>query len=165
MTTKTMLTATAAALALSIGAAAPALADAAMCKDGMMVKSDTMGGDMKQDPMMKDNAMAKGGEMAMKDDGMKKDDMMKDNTMAKGGEMAMKDDGMKKGDTTMDDKSMGAGMMTADYTVKTGDSLWSIAAMTLCDGKKYPTIVAANADMLKGGMTIQPGQVLHIPGD
>ena len=86
MTTKTMLTATAAALALSIGAAAPALADAAMCKDGMMVKSDTMGGDMKQDPMMKDNAMAKGGEMAMKDDGMKKDDMMKDNTMAKGGE-------------------------------------------------------------------------------
>ena len=70
-------------------------------EDHIEKNCDTMGGDMKQDPMMKDNAMAKGGEMAMKDDGMKKDDMMKDNTMAKGGEMAMNDDGMKKGDTTI----------------------------------------------------------------
>ena len=102
---------------------------------------------------MKDDAMAKGGDMAMADEGMKKDDAMKDDAMAKGGDMAAADKPMKDG------------MMMADYTVKMGDSLWSIAASTLCDGNRFHEIVDANADMFHGGMMIHPGEVLHIPGD
>ena len=90
----------------------------------------------------------------MADDGMMKDDdgMAKD-AMADG---KMADDGMMKD---------GGGMMMADYTVKKGDSLWEIAAATLCDGAKYPEIVAANPDAIGSDMMVMPGQVLHIPGD
>ena len=55
--------------------------------------------------------------------------------------------------------------MMGDYTVKSGDSLWKIAAATLCDGDRYPEIVAANKDMLGNSMMVHPGQMLHIPGD
>ena len=88
------------------------------------------------------------GDGMMKDDkGMAKDAMADDK---------MADDGMMKD---------GGGMMMADYTVKKGDSLWEIAAATLCDGAKYPEIVAANPDAIGSDMMVMPGQVLHIPGD
>ncbi len=111
-----------------------------------MAKGDAMA----DDSMKKDD-------MAMADDSMKSDDAMKDDAMAKGDAMA--DDSMKS------DDAMKGGAMMADYTVKMGDSLWSIAAATLCDGNRYGEIVKANADMLHGGMMVHPGDVLHIPGD
>lgn len=46
------------------------------------------------------------------------------------------------------------------YTVKSGDSLWSIAAKQLGDGSRYTEIKALNN--LKSD-TIHPGQVLKIP--
>ena len=154
---------TALALVLSLGA--PAFAGSAMCADKAAMAKDAMMKDdgMAKDAMMKDDGMKK--DMAMADDKMTKDTMMKDDAMKK--DMAMADDkmakdGMAKDAMMKDDK---AGMMMAEYTVKPGDSLWSIAESELCDGAKYPEIVSANADMLSGGKTVHPGQVLHIPGD
>ena len=142
MISRTMVGLSAATLfALALGTAMPAAAAPAACADKMA-----------GDGMMKDDkGMAKD---AMADDGMMKDDdgMAKD-AMADG---KMADDGMMKD---------GGGMMMADYTVKKGDSLWEIAAATLCDGAKYPEIVAANPDAIGSDMMVMPGQVLHIPGD
>jgi len=87
---------------------------------------------------------------------MAKTDAMSGDAMAK--DTAMAGDAMKK-------DAMAGGAMMADYTVKQGDSLWTIAADTLCDGNRYHEIVAANADMFGSGMMIHPGEVLHIPGD
>lgn len=47
------------------------------------------------------------------------------------------------------------------YTVKSGDSLWAIAAKLLGNGSRYSEIKALNG--LKND-TIRPGQVLKIPG-
>ena len=140
------------ALLLGLGAALPAQAAAKMCADHPMAADSGM---------KADDAMAKGDAM-MADDSMKADD-----AMAKDGAM-MADDSMKADDAMAKDGAMAggdSGMMMTDYTVKMGNSLWSIAAATLCDGKKYKIIAKANAAMLGRGMTIQPGQVLHIPGD
>lgn len=46
------------------------------------------------------------------------------------------------------------------YTVKKGDSLWSIAAATLGNGARWPEIQKANS---LSGTVIHPGQVLKIP--
>ncbi len=46
------------------------------------------------------------------------------------------------------------------YTVKKGDSLWSIAAATLGSGTRWPDIQKANN---LSGTVIHPGQVLKIP--
>ena len=121
------------------------------------MKSDTMASaEMKKDDgMMKTETMASGD--TMKADGMMKDDAMKSDTMASA---EMKKDGMMA-----ETKAEPMMAMSADYTVKPGDSLWSIAKSELCDGAKFHDIVAANADMLGKGMMIHPGQVLHIPGD
>ena len=147
MISRTMVGLSAATLfALALGTAMPAAAAPAACADKMA--GDGM---MKDDKGMAKDAMA---DDKMADDGMMKDDdgMAKD-AMADG---KMADDGMMKD---------GGGMMMADYTVKKGDSLWEIAAATLCDGAKYPEIVAANPDAIGSDMMVVPGQVLHIPGD
>jgi LysM repeat protein len=49
----------------------------------------------------------------------------------------------------------------SQYTVKQGDTLWSIAEKLLGDGNKYSEIQRANN--LRGD-AIYPGQVLTIPG-
>ncbi len=160
MHTKETFALTAFALVLSLGVAGPALASSTMCTKDAMAKGDTMA---KADTMGSD-AMAKGDAMATADDSMKKDDAMKGDAMAKTDTMAA--DAMNKDNAMATaDNSMKSGTMMADYTVKMGDSLWSIAAATLCDGNRYHQIVEANADMLHGGMMIHPGEVLHIPGD
>jgi nucleoid-associated protein YgaU len=158
MHTKQTFTLTAAAFVLSLGAASlgaavPAQAASTMCTDdhmtaqGDMMAGEAMAGDKE---MMTDDAMAKDEGMAMAGESQ---GTMGDDAMAAHDEMATADESMKEG------------MMTADYTVKPGDSLWSIAATTLCDGDRYHEIVDANSDMLGGSMMIHPGQVLHIPGD
>lgn len=48
------------------------------------------------------------------------------------------------------------------YTVKNGDSLWSIAQRLLGNGDRYREIMALNG---LNGETIYPGQVLRIPQD
>lgn len=51
-----------------------------------------------------------------------------------------------------------------EYTVRPGDSLWSIAAGQLGAGGLYEQIVAANPDVLGGQVSlIQPGWVLRLP--
>lgn len=49
------------------------------------------------------------------------------------------------------------------YTVKEGDSLWSIAKKFYGDGSQYSKIVEANADTIKNPNLIYAGQVLKIP--
>lgn len=50
------------------------------------------------------------------------------------------------------------------YTVKSGDSLWKIAASLLGDGSKWNKIYEANKKVIGGNPNlIKPGQVLTIP--
>ena len=49
------------------------------------------------------------------------------------------------------------------YTVKAGDSLWSIAQKHLGAGTKWEVIYKANQDLLQNPNQIQIGQVLTIP--
>lgn len=182
-----------AVLALSLGAG-PAFASASMCNDKAMGSDQAMSGDamghdnmagdaMGSDNMASDNMasdsmgadnMAKtdamGSADTMNKDAMGSDSMGSDN-MAKSDSMS-KDDAMSgdaMGSDAMGSDAMGSGggamAQTMDYTVKTGDSLWSIAADQLCDGERYTEIVAANKDALGDKMMVHPGQVLHIPGD
>ena len=51
-----------------------------------------------------------------------------------------------------------------EYTVRPGDSLWSIATGQLGSGSRYEQIVAANPQVLGGQVSlIQPGWVLRLP--
>jgi nucleoid-associated protein YgaU len=50
-----------------------------------------------------------------------------------------------------------------EYTVKQGDSLWSIAQRTLGDGKRYKEIIQANQDKIKDADDLTTGMSLKIP--
>jgi len=56
----------------------------------------------------------------------------------------------------------GASSSAATYTVRPGDSLWSIAARTLGDGSRYTELAALNG--LRDPGRIVTGQVLKLPG-
>ncbi len=53
---------------------------------------------------------------------------------------------------------------TLAYTVQNGDNLSRIAARYYGDAALWPRILDANMDVLKGSVTVRPGQVLQIPG-
>jgi nucleoid-associated protein YgaU len=59
----------------------------------------------------------------------------------------------------------GPTVKTRPYTVKRGESLWSIAAQELGNGRRYTEIAALNAALLhgKGDGFLKPGWVLKIP--
>ncbi|HEY9370447.1 MAG TPA: LysM domain-containing protein [Streptomyces sp.] len=50
---------------------------------------------------------------------------------------------------------------TVTYTVRSGDTLWSIAASKLRDGNRWHDIAQLNG--LKDADTITPGQTLKLP--
>ncbi|MEU4171030.1 LysM domain-containing protein [Streptomyces sp. NPDC026665] len=50
---------------------------------------------------------------------------------------------------------------TTTYTVRAGDSLWSIATSKLGGGARWTEIAALNH--LRDGAVITPGQVLKLP--
>ena len=50
------------------------------------------------------------------------------------------------------------------YTVKKGDSLWSISKQQLGSGARWREIYEANKDVIKNPNRIYVGQVLQIPG-
>jgi nucleoid-associated protein YgaU len=50
-----------------------------------------------------------------------------------------------------------------EYTVKQGDSLWSIAQRMLGDGKRYKEIIQANQDKIKDADDLTAGMSLKIP--
>ena len=50
------------------------------------------------------------------------------------------------------------------YTVKKGDSLWSIAKYFYGDGNKYTVIYEANKNIVPKSYIVEAGQVLTIPG-
>lgn len=49
------------------------------------------------------------------------------------------------------------------FTVRRGDSLWTIAQEVLGDGNRYPEILRINTDLRGDPGRIQPGQMLIIP--
>lgn len=53
---------------------------------------------------------------------------------------------------------------TTTYTVKKGDSLWSIAKYFYGDGNKYTVIYEANKNIVPKSYIVEAGQVLTIPG-
>ncbi|CAN5363706.1 hypothetical protein BH23ACT6_BH23ACT6_17090 [soil metagenome] len=50
-----------------------------------------------------------------------------------------------------------------EYVVKTGDTLWSIAADRLGSGADYPVLVAANVHTIPDPDAIWVGQVIRVP--
>jgi soluble lytic murein transglycosylase-like protein len=50
-------------------------------------------------------------------------------------------------------------------TVKSGDTLWSIAQKTMGDGSRWPEIYELNKDLIKNPNLIYPGQTFKLPGD
>ena len=49
------------------------------------------------------------------------------------------------------------------YTIKSGDTLWAIAAEHLGNGAKYPEIFEANREVIEDPDKIFPGQKIRIP--
>lgn len=89
----------------------------------------------------------------MKKEGMAKDAMMKKEAMAKDAMMkkeAMKKDAMMKKDH----------MMASDYTVKSGDSLWTIAKHAYGSGAMYTKIKMANEGISDN---LEIGQMIKVP--
>lgn len=52
---------------------------------------------------------------------------------------------------------------TRDYVVKSGDSLWKIAAKQLGNGTRHDEIAELNADVLQGGDDLTVGMHLKLP--
>lgn len=52
---------------------------------------------------------------------------------------------------------------TRDYVVKSGDSLWKVAAKQLGNGTRYDEIAELNADVLQGGDDLTVGMHLKLP--
>lgn len=50
-----------------------------------------------------------------------------------------------------------------EYVVRSGDTLWSIAAATLGNGSDFPLLVAANVNTIPNPDVISVGQVIRIP--
>lgn len=101
--------------------------------------------------MMKKEVMDKAA--MMKKEGMAKDAMMKKEAMAKDAMMkkeAMKKDAMMKKDH----------MMASDYTVKSGDSLWTIAKHAYGSGAMYTKIKMANEGISDN---LEIGQMIKVP--
>ncbi|MBF2052449.1 MAG: LysM peptidoglycan-binding domain-containing protein [Candidatus Sericytochromatia bacterium] len=61
--------------------------------------------------------------------------------------------------------ALSAGDQTSftSYTVKKGDSLWSIAGAQLGDNNQWPVLFALNKSQIKNPDLIYPGQVLTVP--
>ena len=51
----------------------------------------------------------------------------------------------------------------ASYTVKPGETLWTIADEVLGDGNRYPDILRANPALNGDADRIYPGQVIILP--
>ena len=60
--------------------------------------------------------------------------------------------------------SLAVPAFASTYTVKKGDSLWSISKQQLGSGARWREIYEANKDVIKDPNRIYVGQVLQIPG-
>jgi len=60
--------------------------------------------------------------------------------------------------------SLAVPAFASTYTVKKGDSLWSISKQQLGSGARWREIYEANRDVIKNPNRIYVGQVLQIPG-
>ncbi|MBN1436886.1 MAG: LysM peptidoglycan-binding domain-containing protein [Sedimentisphaerales bacterium] len=56
-----------------------------------------------------------------------------------------------------------ASVSTRSYTVREGDSLWSIAAQHLGNGERYHEIASLNSDVLSNENSLRTGLVLRLP--
>lgn len=183
--TKYLTLAGCAVAALAFAGTTPALAASTMCSDGMMASSDAMMDEehMSDDSMMEGDDMMEEDSM-MSDDDMAHDDSMGDDSMMSEDDSMMEEDSMMSEDDAMmeeesmmaeddamgdemahDDGMMAEGVVDGQYTVQVGDSLFEIAENYLCDGDRFPEIIAANQDVLGDATMLQPGMVLTIPGD
>jgi nucleoid-associated protein YgaU len=51
----------------------------------------------------------------------------------------------------------------AHHTVRPGETLWDIAALTVGDPTLWPALYRANRDQIKDPAVLYPGQTLTIP--
>ncbi len=65
--------------------------------------------------------------------------------------------------TVTNERSASTAPTATTYTVKSGDTLWGIAAKYLGNGAKYTLIYEANKDKIKNPNLIYAGQTLTIP--
>lgn len=61
------------------------------------------------------------------------------------------------------DDAFEAATSTEYYTIKSGDTLWAIAAKFLGNGSKYPEIFEANREVIEDPDKIFVGQKIRIP--
>ncbi len=64
---------------------------------------------------------------------------------------------------TVDTPAKGSVVSDTTYTVKKGDTLWSISKIVYGDGNQWPKIKEANVTVLGNSNTLKAGTVLQIP--
>lgn len=74
-----------------------------------------------------------------------------------------KEDTKKQAVTVAKDRDASTAPKAKTYTVKSGDTLWAIAARFYGSGAQYTKIYNANRDKISNPNLIYPGQVLTIP--
>lgn len=74
-----------------------------------------------------------------------------------------KEDTKKQAVTVTKDRDSSTAPKAKTYTVKSGDTLWAIAARFYGSGAQYTKIYNANRDKISNPNLIYPGQVLTIP--
>lgn len=65
--------------------------------------------------------------------------------------------------TTQEERDDSTAPTVSEHTVKSGDTLWALAAKYYGDGSQYTKIYEANKDKISDPNLIYPGQVFTIP--
>ena len=81
---------------------------------------------------------------------------------ALGAESLPKKKEMKRESVSSKTENDSKGPITSHYVVKSGDSLWKIAAKVYGNGRKYKQLIKLNPDVLKNPGSIKPNTKLRV---